>query len=87
MTRFMFCVGVGLLLCVVACSDSDAARATLEAQGFTQVNTMGYALGCGKKDLSCTGFAAIGGNGRPVHGVVSCRYVSLQKTCTVRVEP
>ncbi|HVZ89587.1 MAG TPA: hypothetical protein VHG72_21680 [Polyangia bacterium] len=76
------------LLAVVAiltpgCSDESATRHALEADGFTRIETTGWApLGCSKDDSTCTGFEAVGPSGIRVTGVVGCGW--FFKGCTVR---
>lgn len=71
------------LLFLVGCTDSSGAKRILEAQGFTNIETTGYALtGCSDDDQYQTGFKAKGATGKTVEGVVCCGLV--WKNCTVR---
>jgi hypothetical protein len=76
---------VTALLCLAGgCSNSSGAREALEAQGFRDIETTGWAMfGCSDSDGTCTGFHAVGPTGARVRGVVGCGYVF--KGCTVRV--
>lgn len=80
-----------LMLCLstcFSCADEEAARSTLESQGFTDIETTGYsAFECGKDDATATGFTARNAQGMTVSGVVCCksRYACLGgKGCTIR---
>lgn len=65
------------------CTDEAEARRVLDDQGFTDVQTTGYAWGaCSDDDTSHTGFTAKNPKGKPVAGVVCCGLVA--KACTVR---
>ena len=60
----------GLLL-LTACSDADTAERILSDQGFTEIQTTGYAFfGCSKDDEVHTGFNAKSPAGKHVSGVV-----------------
>lgn len=71
--------------CISGCSNADGARRVLEAQGFTDIQTHGYALwGCGKDDTWATKFSATGPTGKQVSGVVCAGL--LFKGATVRFD-
>lgn len=66
-----------------ACTDSDGARQTLEAHGFTKVTTHGYSFfGCGQDDTFATAFTAESPTGGHVSGVVCS---GILKGSTVRL--
>lgn len=70
----------------IACTDENAARETLRAAGYSQIEITGYDwFACGEGDGTCTGFRAKGPTGVPVHGAVGCGFWSWQKGCTLRV--
>lgn len=80
-----------LLICLstcFSCADEEAARKTVENQGFTDVEITGFqAFECGESDSSATGFRARNPQGRLVNGVVCCkRYFACLggKGCTIR---
>lgn len=63
-------------------NESDTIR-TLEASGYTDIQTTGYVpWTCGRDDTFHTGFAATNPAGRRVAGVVCCG--AWGKGCTVR---
>lgn len=67
---------------LIACTDDAGTFHALDNQGFTDIQITGYEwLGCGKDDLSSTGFRAKNPAGKPVSGVVCC---GVTKNCTVR---
>lgn len=75
-----------IALTVSACSvnPQDAYR-TLEAQGFTQIELLGYPFmgwGCADGDTFKTEFKAVGVNGKPIKGVLCS---SAFKGVTVRI--
>lgn len=64
-------------------TDSDGAVEVLEAQGFTNIQTHGYAFfACSEDDTFATKFTATGPTGKPASGAVCCGL--LFKNCTVR---
>ena len=67
-----------------ACTDPDNARRVLEDNGYTEVQTGGYAaFSCdAKSDTYATAFAAKSPNGRLVSGAV-CK--GLLKGSTIRL--
>lgn len=76
---FLLALLVSLL---VACTDEDNTVRTLEAHGFTEIRTTGYApFACSKSDDFSTGFLATNPAGKRVEGTVCC---GLLKGCTVR---
>lgn len=57
--------------CVAACSSSDDATRALNAAGFTDITTHGYAVfGCSDSDDFATKFEATSPSGKRVTGVV-----------------
>jgi hypothetical protein len=71
-----------VIFCIQGCTDPERTRSTLEAQGFTDIQTGGYEWGvCGEDDDYSTGFTATNLQGHRVSGVVCCGYY---KGCTVR---
>lgn len=71
-----------LLLLLAACTDEQRTRSTLEAAGFTEIETTGYDWwSCGQGDDYSTGFRAKNPRGELVQGVVCCGWA---KACTVR---
>jgi hypothetical protein len=71
-----------VLVIATACTDESGATRALQSSGFSDITITGYEVfGCGKDDLSATGFRAKSPVGRPVSGVVCC---GLLKGCTVR---
>lgn len=63
---------LGLILVVAArCTDKPGAIQTLEAAGYSDIQTMGYSyFGCGSEDSHRDKFIATGPNGKRVEGVV-----------------
>lgn len=58
------------LMILSACSDADNAKRVLSDQGFTEIQTTGYAFfGCSKGDNFHTGFIAKSPVGNTVSGV------------------
>lgn len=78
-------LAAGLLaLALGGCTNEDATKKIVEAQGFSNVQPDGYAWwGCGsdEDDWSRTKFTATGPNGDEISGVVCC---GVWKNCTVR---
>lgn len=71
------------VLIAVGCTDAEGARDVLAGQGYSNIETTGYALwGCSSDDEVRTGFVADSPSGRRVQGVVCCGLVF--KSCTVR---
>lgn len=71
------------LLFLGACTNPNSARSTLEKNGFTKIQTHGYAwFACSEDDFSHTKFTAQNVNGIQVEGVVCCGLIF--KACTVR---
>ena len=69
-----------------ACSNSERATEVLRDEGYTQIETDGYAwYGCGEHDDVRTVFNARSPGGRRVNGVVCCGLLSFSKGCTVRL--
>ena len=55
----------------VACTDNASTRNLLQEQGYTNVQTTGYALwGCGRSDQYHTAFTATSPTGTGVSGIV-----------------
>ena len=81
-----------LVLCAVllgtnSCTNESAARKTLKASGYSQIEITGWSMfGCGKDDGTCTGFRAVGPTGVAVEGVVGCGFWGWQKGGTLRIE-
>ena len=64
-----FALVAGLML-LTACSDESNTERVLSDQGFTDIQTTGYAFfGCGKDDSFHTGFVAKSPIGKTVSGV------------------
>lgn len=75
-----------LLLALCACTNESAARNTLDASGFTQIEITGHRwTSCADSDSTCTGFIARGPSGRIVTGAVGCG--TWGKGCTIRIDP
>lgn len=71
-----------LLVLLVACTNKDRSRETLEKAGYTDINLGGYdAFSCSDSDTYATKFTARNPNGMRVSGVVCC---GLTKSCTIR---
>jgi hypothetical protein len=67
---FYLQVAVAMFL-LVGCSNQDAARSILQAQGYTSVVITGYApFKCSDNDSFSTGFTAASPAGIPVTGTV-----------------
>lgn len=74
------------LTLLLSCTNDDATRGTLEAQGYTDIQITGYApWHCGEDDSTCTGFVAVGPTGMTVRGAVGCSRTGCGKGCTVRI--
>lgn len=72
-----------LALTLVACTDEENTRRTLDSAGYTEIQTTGYSwLECGKDDTFHTGFRAKNPAGKVVEGTVCCGMWS--KGCTIR---
>jgi hypothetical protein len=72
-----------LLISLVACTNEDDARRTLESAGFRDIRITGYEpFACAESDFSATGFSAINALGVRAKGTVCCGLVF--KGCTVR---
>lgn len=70
------------IVVLAGCSSENEARRVLAGQGYTNINTTGYAFfGCDEKDDFHTGFEAISPNGSRVEGVVCSGFL---KGATVR---
>lgn len=70
----------------LGCTDNEAAEKALLDAGYTHVSLTGHsAWSCGRDDYSCTGFTALGPNGRRVTGAVGCG-AGCGKGCTIRLE-
>ncbi len=71
------CIGL------VACTDEDNTRRTLESAGYSDIHTTGYSwFECGKDDTFHTGFTAKNPVGKTVSGTVCCGMWT--KGCTIR---
>ena len=69
----------------VACTDNASTRNLLQDQGYTNVQTTGYALGgCGKGDQYHTTFTATSPSGTGVSGIVCGGFRRGSKGSTVR---
>lgn len=78
--------GLVSLLILAACSDSERATEVLRDEGYSQIETDGYAMfGCSEHDTVHTSFTARGPSGRRVNGVVCCGLTAIGKGCTVRL--
>lgn len=76
-------IAISALLAATACTRSKDAKEILDAEGYTDIRTTGYAaFECGRNDWSATGFTATSITGYHVDGVVCCGMV---KSCTVRI--
>lgn len=70
------------IVALVGCSSENEARRVLAGQGYTNINTTGYAFfGCDEKDEFHTGFEATSPSGSRVEGVVCSGFL---KGATVR---
>lgn len=77
-----------LIVILFSCTNEDAARSVLADEGYTNVQTTGYAYSrCSDSDSTCTGFTATSPSGRPVSGAVGCGrdIAGCGKGCTVRL--
>lgn len=82
-TVFMLVAIVILAFSFAGCTSEDEARYTLEASGFTEIQTHGTkAWACGEKDKSGREFTAVNPRGVTVTGVVCCG--QGWKYCTIR---
>lgn len=77
-------IGVtALAVALVACTDEDGTRRTLDSAGYTEIQTTGYSwFECGKDDSFHTGFRAKNPAGKVVTGTVCCGFAT--KGCTIR---
>lgn len=76
-------IAISALLAATACTRSKDAKEILDAEGYTDIRTTGYAaFRCGRDDWSATGFSATSQAGSRVDGVVCC---GMTKSCTVRI--
>ncbi len=74
---------LSLFIALSGCTSEDETRRTLDALGYTDVRTHGYAwFACSQEDTFQTEFSATNPNGRKVHGVVCCG--AFLRKCTVR---
>lgn len=75
------------IVLLLSCTDEGRTRDIVEAEGYTDVQTMGYSFRCSDDDTSCTGFSATAPNGRDtVKGVVGCgMHGGCGKSCTLRI--
>ena len=81
MKKLPFIVLLGLM--VSACTSPDSAKRVLEAQGYTNIKTGGYAFfACSEDDTFATKFTATSVSGQVVTGAVCS---GLFKGNTVRV--
>ena len=79
---FILCFLIAMGTGVVSCTDESDTRRTLDAHGFSDIQTQGYGwFACSKNDTYATKFTAKNPKGQPVSGVVCCGIV---KNCTVR---
>lgn len=78
-------LAIVIALVTAACTSSDKARQTLEAEGYTHIKIGGYSFACSDSDSTCTEFEATAPSRKRVHGAVGCGYVL--KGCTVRIQP
>lgn len=75
---------VTLGLAVSACTSPDSAKRVLEAQGYTNIKTGGYALwACSEDDAFATKFTATSVSGNTVTGAVCSGWF---KGNTIRVD-
>lgn len=76
-----------VLVMMFSCTDSDRVEQVLEDQGYTNVETTGYAWNrCSESDGTCTGFRATSPSGRGVSGAVGCGRTACSKGCTIRFD-
>lgn len=81
-SKFTIIVLIICLYALMACSDYDRSRKTLESAGFTDIVITGYEpFSCSDDDTYSTGFNAKNPKGVVVDGVVCCGVV---KACTIR---
>jgi hypothetical protein len=74
-----------LSLILASCTDEEATVETLEAAGFTDIQTKGYSwTGCSEEDGYATKFVAKNPLGNTVKGVVCCGGFASWKGCTIR---
>jgi hypothetical protein len=72
-----------LAILALACTDEDNTVRTLQAHGFTNIQTTGFnPWSCGQDDTFSTGFIATNASGQKVSGTVCCGFIG--KGCTVR---
>ena len=73
-----------LALPLTACSNASDATKALTAQGFTDIQTTGYAgpFACSKDDFYSTGFIATNPQGQRVKGVACSGF--FFKSTTIR---
>lgn len=75
-------IGSIALLTAAACTDDANTIRTLQAYGFTHIQTTGFEpYACSEDDTFQTGFTARNAQGRTVSGAVCC---GMFKNCTVR---
>lgn len=86
MKAWLMAVGAAIVVAGVhGCTDAKGAKKTLQAAGYTDVQTGGLSdFVCADDDLFATGFNAKDPGGLPVSGAV-CR--GLIKGSTVRLNP
>ncbi len=78
-----------IVAALLACTNPEHAKDTLEDQGYTKVKMTGHAWGkCGDGDSTCDGFTAISPAKRYVSGAVGCGRESgcYSKGCTIRFD-
>jgi len=74
---------VTLLTVIAACTTPNKAEEVLLQQGYTDIETKGYApFACSEDDTFATRFTARAPNGEDVSGAVCC---GVLKRCTVRL--
>ena len=74
------------ILVLFSCTSTERTVETLQAHGFTNIVTTGYAWGrCADSDGTCTGFEAISPSGKRVTGAVGCGR-GCGKGCTLRLD-
>jgi hypothetical protein len=85
-----------LVSVLFSCTNEADSREVLEAQGYTDIQILGYGWNkCADDDATCTSFVATGPAtigkegqvwpGRKVHGAVGCSRTGCGKGCTVRI--
>jgi hypothetical protein len=83
MMKNSFLLIVAALVLLVGCTDESSTVRTLEAAGYSNVQTTGYEFfECGEDDTFHTGFIATNPKGKRVSGTVCCGW--LAKGCTIR---